>query len=57
MSDSAADLADLAESLNEAEALEVGDCPSLAQVLWDELEQMHEAQREADAFTGFHGIA
>lgn len=58
MSDSAADLANLAETLNEADTAAPPDVevPSLAQLLWSEFIQQYRARVQASAFTGFDGI-
>lgn len=55
---SAEELATLAVGLlhEAAEAAELASTKSLAQILWAEYEQMLEAKREAEAFTGFSGI-
>jgi hypothetical protein len=52
---SAEELAALAVGLLQ-EAAELASTKSLAQILWAEYEQMLEAKREAEAFTGFSGI-
>jgi hypothetical protein len=58
MSDSAADLAHLAESLNEDDTAEdsTTEYPSLAQVLWEAYELQQSEQAKASLFTGFNGI-
>jgi hypothetical protein len=57
MSESADELADLAESLNDAEQLTANpNCPSFAQVLWQCWERQQPALEAAARFTGFDGI-
>jgi len=57
MTDSANDLATLAENLTEPEAAtDPSDHPSFAEVLWSEWERQQEQQTKAAAFTGFDSI-
>ena len=53
MTNSADDLSDLANELNEAETAADPNCRSLAQVLWDSLPPEPE---QAPRFHGFDGI-